>query len=385
MSDSERMSAIINLDNLEHNLNEYKRIINNNSLKCAVIKANAYGHGAREVSRFLEDKVDYFAVSSADEALEIREAGVKSKIMILGYVSLDRIKPLIKHDIELCAYNTISIEDIYSVCKLNGLKAKIHLALDTGMNRIGFGEEDYLKDTSLLLDKGIFETVGVFSHFSKASTPDMDYTKTQYELFLNMVKNLEELGHSFKVKHISNTAGGSWKNYNLDMVRIGLGLFGYSPYGNNMDGRGNKLDLKPVMILKSLISHVKLLSAGKQIGYDGVYKTTKDEWIATVPMGYADGFSKKVLKEGSKFLIKDGQIGTVVGNVCMDQLMIRLDKKADARTTVFLFGEDERYTAETLANEAGTIVYEVLCNIQRRVPRIYTYNGRQIGEVSYLE
>ena len=364
---SNRAVARISLSNIVHNINEFKKIKSEITKVCAVVKADAYGHGSVEVSKFIEKHIDYFAVSTGDEALELRSFQITKPILILGYVFDNEIENLIRNDVEFAIYNLDIANTINKIAEINGLIAKVHIKLDTGMSRIGFlSQNDYIDEIKKVNCLSNVSIVGCFSHFSNAEETKNEVNDIQFDLFQDMCKKIENENINLGIKHISNSAASEKNNYNLDMIRIGIGMYGYS-YNDEINPN---IKLKPAMKLESLVSNVKLLKKGCKVSYGGKYILEKDEWIATVPIGYADGINRSLSCKNFEVVLENGVRGICVGNICMDQMMIKLPKKVDIGTKVYIFGynDDSGYN---MAKLADTIIYEIVCGINKRVKREY--------------
>lgn len=364
---SNRAVARISLSNILHNINEFKKLKSEKLKICAVVKADAYGHGSIEVSKFIEPHVDYFAVSTGDEAVELRDSQITKPILILGYVFDNEIENLIRSNVEFTVYNFQIASTINDIAKKNNITAKVHIKLDTGMSRIGFLLQDnYVDEIKKVSNLSNISIVGCFSHFSNAEETRNEINEIQYELFKMMCREIESQNVYLGIKHISNSAASEKKEYDLDMIRLGIGMYGYS-YN---DIKNEELDLKPAMKLESLVSNVKLLKKGCKVSYNGKYTLKNDEWIATIPIGYADGISRSLSCKNFELVLDNGVKGISVGNICMDQMMIKLPERVDIGTKVYIFGYDID-SGYNIAKLADTIIYEIVCGINKRVKRDY--------------
>ena len=360
-------AAFVDLKNLEHNYNYIKNKLGVNVL--CIIKADAYGHGAVGVAKHLESiGAKYFAVANIHEAIKLRTAGISSEILVLGYIPSQMYEKAIEEDISFALILPETLSLIENAAKKVGKRAKIHLKLETGMNRIGFYADGNSLSPMLsnlckdLKNSKYIHTQGVFSHFCAADELDDEFTKEQFEKFSKTVKLLEEQGVKFELLHICNSAGSiDYPQYALDMVRYGLSLYGYPT---------NKNELKPALSFEAHIVNVKNVKAGETIGYGRTFTAQQDMKIATVSAGYADGVPRALSNKGA-FYLGDKRCA-IVGRVCMDMTMIDVSGlDAKVGDSVMLFGEKHQ-TAEDIAAICGTITYEILCNIGVRVPRIYT-------------
>ena len=361
----------IDVDAILNNLSEIKKI--SNKKVYAVVKADAYGHGAVAISRVLEKNgADGFAVSNLLEAEELRQAGVKAPILILGYTPVELAYRLAKSNISQCVFSKEYAMSLDKQAKVSGVKIDVHLKLDTGMGRIGFDcRTDELLgicDAKEVLSLSNLNAEGVFTHFAVAdgvSDEDKDFTNEQYSRFKKAVSVLEETGHKFKVCHCGNSAATlTLKMDNMDAVRAGIILYGLTPDTSFPLPK----DFKPAMSMYSVVSGVKTVDSGQTIGYGRTYKTEEKRKIATVTAGYADGVPRLLSNNG--FVIIHGKRAAIVGKVCMDQFCVDVTdiENVAAGDTVTIFGEG--LPVEEVAKEAGTINYEIVCGITKRVPRI---------------
>lgn len=373
--------AEINLDNLEHNLNEIRRVAHPRAGICAVVKADGYGHGAVEVAETaLFCGASYLAVALLDEALQLRRAGIKAPILILGFTPDGQFDKIIEHDITQTIYSLESAQKLSKEARKRGKKAKIHIKLDTGMSRIGFqADRSSIEDIKKLFFMDGLEVEGMFTHFSKADEKDKSFTNEQFEKYMAVADELEKAGCRIPIKHAANSAAiMELPHTHLDMVRPGIILYGLYP-SNEVDR--SRIDLRPVMALKTRVSHVKELEAGRAVSYGGTFVTKRKSVIATLPVGYADGYSR-LLSSKAQVLVK-GRRAPVVGRVCMDQCMVDvtdIEGEVKPEEDVLLFGgtDESTVTADEIAGIMGTINYEVVCAVARRVPRVYLRNGKII-------
>ena len=359
----------IDLQNLKKNIEVYQKNQTENREIMAVVKADAYGHGDRVVATYLEKMgIRNFAVSNIDEAIHIREAGVKSKILILGYTQLDRVEELIKYDIS----QTLLSEEYADMLANTGFLVKCQFAIDTGMRRIGLNADDPENCERIIrkFSKRL-SLEGLFTHLCVADTPEQDvFTERQLDLFNKVCRSVEDLKLPFC--HCMNSAGGIWHNSDVScFTRLGIILYGLKPDYMNTLPEG----IKPVLSWKSVVSMVKEVKPGDTIGYGRSFTVEKAMRIATVPTGYADGYSRLLSNRGQ--VIINGKKASIVGRICMDQLMVDITDIPEVHidTTVTLIGEDgnEIITADDMANLYGTIGYEVVCGINKRVARRYIY------------
>lgn len=370
--------AEIDLDAMENNFDSARKKLPPEMKLMAVIKADAYGHGAVEAAKLLEKKADYFAVATADEALELRNADIKNPILILGHVLPCDFEKLIKRNITLCISDTDEAEILSGVCKKLEKSVKIHIALDTGMGRIGFPcNENSIREILEINKLYGIETEGVFSHFAKADSYDKSYAESQLENFKYMTSSLEKAGLKL-IRHIFNSAAIVDIEPQYDMGREGIILYGMYPSPEvNLKNIGK---IKAVMTLKSRIMHLKISPKGTAVSYGCTYVTDKETKIATIGAGYADGVPRLLSNKGKVFV--NGVTVPIIGRVCMDQFMIDVTDVPNVKKydEVVLFGEKEKGypTADEVAESVGTIGYELTCGINRRVPRVYIKNGKVV-------
>jgi len=378
--------AEILLDNLKHNINEVLRVKNKNSKFCAVVKADAYGHGALEVSRVaLSMGAEYLAVAFLDEALALRREGVRAPILILGFTPEDQFDKIIENDITQTVFSLEMAERLSLKAIKMGKPVKIHIKLDTGMGRIGFlADSPIISEVERVFELPGIEVEGIFTHFAKADEKDKDFTFEQFYKFMDVVGRLESKGYRIPIKHAANSAAIiDLPETHLDMVRAGIMLYGCYP-SDEVDKE--KVKLKPVMSFKTKIAHLKELEKGKPISYGGTFITQRNSRIATLPVGYADGYFRLLSSKGEVFV--KGKRAKVVGRVCMDQCMVDVTEIEGLKVAddVELFGDgtNNGVTADEVAKIIGTISYEVLCAVSKRVPRVYIEDGKIIKVKNYL-
>lgn len=360
--------AEINLKAVRHNISSIKE--RTNAKIMAIVKANAYGHGVEEICRVCaEEGVAYFGVATLEEALGIREAGFSLPILVLGYLPEEYAEIAVNHDISITVFNETLPQALSRAAVKLGKKAIVHIKIDTGMGRLGFVPEPETIDKIARIAKlpGI-ELEGIYTHFAAADSTDKEFSFKQLEYFDYVVTQLEKQGINFKLKHSANSAAIiDIGKAHFDMVRAGIVLYGLYP-----SSEVTNLDIIPAMRLISRVSFVKTVPAGTTIGYGRTYQCKEKTTIATVPIGYADGYSR-LLSNKAWGIIK-GQKVPLVGNVCMDQCMFDVSNVEGVQEgdEIILFGtKEDGITADDLADIMGTINYEVICSISARVPRIY--------------
>lgn len=337
----------------------------------AVIKANAYGHGAVKVAQLAaKNGVSGFCVAILDEALELRRAGITQPILVLGVTPEEYVTLAAKNDISLTVPDFEWLNTADQELNNTGLQLKIHLAVDSGMGRIGFSEdEEFLQANDFLLDNPHFEVEGLFTHFASADSSDDTYFKAQ-------VKRFEHLKSLLKVKpkwiHVDNTAASIYgKKVHSDLVRFGIGLYGLNPSSNpSTPDLPAQIRLKPALSLESELVQVHTIHKGQGVGYGSTYIADCDQIIGTIPLGYADGFIRKF--QGFKIQVGD-EYCPIVGRICMDQLMVRLPYEMPTKTKVILISNDPTApnNIKAAADYVDSIHYEVACLLDDRLPRIY--------------
>ncbi|WP_061996109.1 alanine racemase [Clostridium sp. ATCC 25772] len=378
--------AEINLDKLAHNMREIKRVSKSKGI-IAVVKADAYGHGAIDIAPILlENGAERLAVAVISEAVELRRSGIDAPIMILGFTPPNLIDTLLKYDIEQTVINYEFAKELSNMAKKKNKIAKIHIGIDTGMGRIGFlPNNQSIEDIVNISKLPNIEIEGIFSHFSSADEQCKEYTEKQLSQFNDFYKELVDLGVNIKSKHISNSAAVmDLPQCHFDYVRPGIILYGYYPSDEVMK---EKLDLKPVMALKSNIVHLKNLPKEKHISYGRRFTTERESVIATLPVGYADGYTRLLFNKAK--VIVNGNFAPVVGSICMDQCMIDVTDIEGVKVgnEVILIGEDNhgnKFDADDIAKLLGTINYEVICAVNKRVPRVYVKGGKVIKVRNYV-
>ncbi|MBQ5503617.1 MAG: alanine racemase [Oscillospiraceae bacterium] len=368
----ERTWAEISLGAIEHNHNAIRAAVPAGTRFLGVVKADAYGHGAVEVSRLLERLgADYLAVSCIAEALELRDAGIELPILILGHTPADNVPLLCEYGITQTVTCEAKAKEFSDEAVKCGKTLKVHIALDTGMSRLGFlceGRhfEEGVKNVISAVNMPNIETEGVFTHFALSDEPGeaaREYTEKQLRLFLDVIHSVEaESGFRFKIKHAANSGAVlSYPEAALDMVRPGLLLYGY--------GDGGKLGLEPAMSLITTVSTIKHYDAGVSVSYGGIFKTERRTRMGVIPIGYADGLLRVLSNNFSVYT--DRGFAPQRGRICMDMCMVDLTDLPEVNldSRVEIFGKNAGL--EALSQRADTIPYELMCSISKRVPRVY--------------
>ena len=379
-----RIWTEINLDNLIYNFNSVKSRLKDSTQICCVVKANAYGHHAPRIASTLEKAgADWFAVSNIEEALQLRQEGITKPVLILGYTPVECASVLSENNISQCIFSYEYALEMSQFAVASNCKVKAHIKIDTGMGRIGFQyseKQNAITEIKKCCELDGLYAEGIFTHFAVSDTGESgkEFTYTQYQKFIDIVKSLEEQGIRFEYKHCANSGAAiDYPEFQMNMVRAGIVLYGLLPSKDT----AFSLSLKPVMSLKTVVSYVKEVDVGTTVSYGSDFVADKKMKIATVPMGYADGFWRSNGKNSFAMLIK-GQKADIVGRICMDQLMLDVSEIADVKAgdVVTVFGDDELInTVDDLATANNTINYEILCSVGKRVPRVFISDGRVDG------
>lgn len=374
MSQYHRCFAEISLRAIGHNIKEIKKRLHPGTKVLAVIKADAYGHGAIRVGKYLEQDVDYLAVATIEEAIDLRQHGIVLPILILGYTSPSQYPEVVSYDVTQTIDSLKSAQLLEQEAKHQNRRARIHIALDTGMTRIGFRVcAEQADQIACIARMPNLYLEGLFTHFSCADQTEKSYCMMQLEKYHSMLEMLERRGVSVPICHICNSAGiMEFDDYRFDMVRAGIVLYGLYP---SNEVQKEAMDLQPALQWKSHVIHVKEVKAGVGVGYGATYVTQKPMTrIATVSVGYADGYPRALSSKGCVLI--HGQYAPILGRVCMDQMMVDVSEIPDVQVEdiVTLVGTDgqNRITIEEVADPAARFNYELICNISQRVPRIYT-------------
>jgi alanine racemase len=383
----DRTWAEIRLDNIEYNVSEVKSIVGNKTKIMAVIKANAYGHGAFKVAEtLLNNGIERLAVATLDEAVQLRQKGCTAPIQILGHTFPGKAEIILNYDLIQTIFNMELAKELSYLAQKMGKKAKVHIKINTGMNRVGFQTcENTVKLIMEISRLPSLEIEGIMTHFATADEKDSCAVLTQFEKFMCFCRELEKVDVHIPIKHVANSAAlVKFPEMRLDMVRPGIILYGLYP---NSDIDRDLISLKPVMSLKANIVSISNISENEYLSYGRKYKTSKESCIATVPIGYADGYSRLNSNNG-RVIVREGY-APVVGTVCMDFCLIDItgwkDRIAIGDQVVLLGSEgDAEVSAEELAEHTGTIAYEVVCKIGMRVPRVYIKHGKVTEIENYI-
>ncbi|MEH7462722.1 alanine racemase [Bacillus thuringiensis] len=376
----------INLDAVKHNVREFKKSVNDeNVAMMAAVKANGYGHGAIQVAKAaIEAGVSHIAVAFVDEGIELREAGITVPILVLGYTPEEAVEDAIEYDIMMTVYRIEDVRNIERIAERMQKKACIQIKIDTGMSRIGLQGEEVVPFLQELQKMQHVEVEGIFTHYSTADEVDKTYTLMQKDLFEKAVNTAKEMGIHLPFIHSSNSAGTMELNNEFqNMVRVGIGIYGMYP-SKEVDHK--TVTLQPILTLKSKVAHVKQAKQGRGVSYGNTYVATGEEWVATIPIGYADGFSRQLSSKG--YALINGVRVPIIGRVCMDQLMLDVTKAMPVHVgdEVVFYGKqgNEEIAVEEVADMLGTINYEVTCMLDRRIPRVYKKNDKIVGVINPL-
>lgn len=379
-----RTYAQINLDAVNRNINNVIEKIGSKAKLLAVIKADAYGHGAVEIGRLLEDRCSFFGVACVAEALELINAGLTKPILILGYVSPYEYPKIVKNNIRIPIFSYEDAKALSEEAVKQGKTVPFHFCIDTGMSRIGFQvNEDSANICKKISALPNIKAEGLFSHFATADEKDLTKAMAQRDRYIDFDNMLKDRGVNVEIRHLNNSAGIMVFDNYFDMVRSGIITYGLYP-SEEVDK--SLLNIEPALQWKTHISHIKTLPAGREISYGGTYKTTADTVIATVPVGYADGYPRSLSNKGR--VIINGRYAPIVGRICMDQFMVNVTDIPDAQVgdCVTLVGTDGDacLSMEEVSNLSGSFNYELPCRISRRVPRVYIKNGEEYKTVEYV-
>ncbi|MGI5879913.1 MAG: alanine racemase [Syntrophomonadaceae bacterium] len=363
--------AEINLAAVKHNLGQIRNFVGQSRIM-AVVKANAYGHGILEISRLCEqEQVDFFGVATLEEALLLRSSGITKPILVLGSVPVNSLRLLVTNDIRATVFSESLAVELSRVAKELARPAYVHIKVDTGMGRLGI----IPGNTAWKTVKTIYElpgivTEGIFTHFAAADAAKADYTLQQLESFKSFVNQLEQSGIRIPIRHCANSAAIiQFPQSHMDMVRAGILLYGLYP---SEQVRQGAISIIPAMTLKSRVSYIKTVPAGETLSYGRTYCCSQNTRVATVPIGYADGYRRSLSNKAMAVI--NGKLIPQIGTICMDQCLFDISQSDDVREgdEIILFGRPEQgVTADDLANLSGTINYEVVCGISTRVPRTY--------------
>ncbi|MEI3162459.1 MAG: alanine racemase [Lachnospirales bacterium] len=381
MYEYHRLLAEINLDAIGNNIREIRKLIKEKTQLLAVVKADAYGHGAEEVAKVcLYNGADQLAVATCNEGVQVRQWSIQVPVLILGNTVEGQLETVINNNLTQAVFRYETAKKMSDMAVKLNKTALIHIKIDTGMSRIGFlPNDEALDEIEKIFALPNLKVTGVFTHFATADEKDKTFTMVQYKRFRFITDALNAKGHTDFIRHCANSGAIlDMPELQLDMVRAGIIIYGMYPSTQVT----HPINLIPAMSLKSQISYVKYLEENVSVGYGRTYFTTQRTKVATIPIGYADGYSRAFSNKAR--VIINGHYAPIIGNVCMDQMMVDVTNIPDVKDgdSVIIMGSDGKNTvsAEELANIAGTINYEIVCDVGKRVPRVYVKNGEVIKE-----
>ncbi len=377
-----RVHAEIDLDAILHNMEAMHQCVSEHTRLMAVIKADGYGHGAVEIAEAI-DGLPYvfgYAVATVEEGLILRNHGIEKPILILGYVFPEQYHDMIRARIRPTVFTSDMAERLSVMAGRLEVECPIHFAVDTGMSRIGYqATEEAAEEMARIASLPHIVVEGIFTHFARADEADKTSTYRQLDLFRQMIGMLKERGVTIPIHHCANSAAiVDLPETNMDLVRAGITMYGLWP---SPEVDKSRIDLKPALSLVTHVAYVKELPAGREISYGGTYTTTKRQRIATIPVGYADGYARGLSNRADVLI--HGKRAPICGRVCMDQFMVDVTDIPQTATgdKVTLIGKDgeEQITMEELGALSDRFNYEFVCDLGKRIPRVYLQNGRVIG------
>lgn len=381
-----RVYAAIDLDAVASNMKAMKENLPGGTAMIGVVKTDGYGHGAVPIARTIDPYVEGYAVAAIDEGIILRRHGIRKMILVLGVTHESRYADLLRYNISPAVFQYEKAEKLSRLAVENGRTAAVHLALDTGMGRIGMKPDTASADMVERISRlpGI-KIEGLFTHFARADETDKAAYRAQYKAYMQFVRYLEERNVAIPIRHCSNSAGiiETLESNGLDMVRAGISIYGLYP-SDEVDHE--KVTLTPALELKSFITYIKDVEPGTAISYGGTFVADHPMRVATVPVGYGDGYLRNLSNKGSVLI--HGKRAGILGRVCMDQFMVDVTDipEAEEDDEVTLIGKDgkDRITVEELAALSGGFHYEILCDLGKRVPRVYMRGGEIIGTKDYF-
>lgn len=382
-----RVCARVDLDAVEYNIEMMKKNIGDGVRMLAVVKTDGYGHGAVQVAKLLEPREDIwgFAVATLEEAVLLKERGIEKPVVVLGCVFPDQFEEAVEHEIRITVYTEEMLKGLLKAAGNQKKKVYIHVKLDTGMSRLGFlpGKKSVDVITEIAHIPGIVME-GLYTHFARADEVDKEFTDHQIGQYIDMKRALEEKGVTFSLYHCSNSAGIiDVKEANMDLVRAGIAMYGLYP---SEEVKKENVPLRPALELVSHVAHVKWVDEGTPVSYGGTYITKQRTRIATIPIGYGDGYPRSLSNSG--YVLIRGQKAPILGRICMDQFMVDVTdipgvKFADKVTLIGTDGE-EHLPVETLSDLSGRFNYEFVCDLGKRIPREYIRHGEVIEQKDWF-
>ena len=377
--DFQRGYIEVSLDNILNNMDQMKKHIADNTKIIAVVKTDGYGHGSVPIARAIEG-LDYlfgYAVATAEEALELREAGIEKPILILSYSFPYAYPMFVEEEIRVTVFRYDMLEELGKIASQQGKEAIVHIKVDTGMGRIGITpDEEGLKFVEAALNTPGIKLEGIFTHFACADMEDLSSAREQIRIFKEFVKLAEDkTGYQIPIHHSSNSAGiVQLAEANMDLVRAGITMYGLMP---SDEVRADVVSLKPALSLHSHIAYIKEMKPGQTISYGSTYVVEKPMKVATIPLGYGDGYPRSL--SGKGYVLINGQKAGILGRICMDQFMVDVTEISDVKEgdKVTLIGTNgsEQISADVLGEMSGRFNYELVCDLNQRLPRVYVLNG----------
>ena len=382
-----RVYATVNLDAVASNMRSMRDNLPASTLIMGSVKADGYGHGSVPVAKTIEPYVFGYAVATIDEGIILRRHGINKTILILGVTHESRYEDLLRYDIRTAMFQYEKAKKLSDLALKQGKKAVVHLALDTGMSRIGMkADREHAKEAASIAALEGIEVEGLFTHFARADETDKSAYKEQYRRYKEFLGYLEELGVQIPIRHCSNSAGivESLESNHMDMVRAGIAIYGMYP-SDEVDH--NSVKLTPAMEIKSCITYIKEIEAGTAVSYGGTFVADHTMKVATIPVGYGDGYVRSLSGKGDVLI--HGKRAAILGRICMDQFMVDVTEIPEAKfmDPVTLVGKDKDaiIRVEDLSDLSGRFNYEFVCDLSKRVPREYYKNGTIVKQIDYFE
>lgn len=382
-----RICARIDLDAVEHNIEMMRQRVGEDTKIMAVIKSDGYGHGAFPIARFLEPKecIWGYAIATLDYAVSLKKMGITKPILVLGCIFPDQYSAMLEYGIHMPVYTSQMAQEVSDLAVKMGKKAFVHIKLDTGMSRLGFPvNEESLRKIEKISRMPNLVMEGMFTHFARADETDKTFTEMQMRQYRWMKKELEDRDITFTWYHCSNSAGIiDFEEEGLNLARAGIAVYGLYP---SEEVQKEQVPLKPAMELVSHVAHVKWVEPGTPVSYGGAYVTDRRTQIATIPMGYGDGYPRSLSNKG--YVLIHGKRSPILGRVCMDQMMVDTTEIGDVQfgDRVTLIGRDgeEYLPVEVLSDLSGRFNYEFMCDLSKRIPREYLRHGEIVEQVDYF-
>lgn len=382
-----RVYATVNLDAVASNMRSMRDNLPASTLIMGSVKADGYGHGSVPVAKTIEPYVFGYAVATIDEGIILRRHGINKTILILGVTHESRYEDLLRYDIRTAMFQYEKAKKLSDLALKQGKKAVVHLALDTGMSRIGMkADREHAKEAAAIAALEGIEVEGLFTHFARADETDKSAYEEQYRRYKEFLGYLKELGVKIPIRHCSNSAGivESLESNHMDMVRAGIAIYGMYP-SDEVDH--NSVKLTPAMEIKSCITYIKEIEAGTAVSYGGTFVADHTMKVATIPVGYGDGYVRSLSGKGDVLI--HGKRAAILGRICMDQFMVDVTEIPEAKfmDSVTLVGKDKDaiIRVEDLSDLSGRFNYEFVCDLSKRVPREYYKNGTIVKQIDYFE